>query len=62
MEVNCLIEDSTLIDPPWPTDAWERSLEDFMKSDMQSFTMFDTWVKAAPAILEFVDKYERTGD
>jgi hypothetical protein len=42
--------------------AWQRSLEDFMKSDMQSFTMFDTWVKAAPAILEFVDKYERTGD
>jgi hypothetical protein len=42
--------------------AWERSLEDFMKSDMQSFTMFDTWVKAALAILEFVDKYERTGD
>jgi pimeloyl-ACP methyl ester carboxylesterase len=54
LEVNCLIKDSTLIDPPWSEDAWERSLEDFMKSNMENFAMFDTWVMAAPAILKFL--------
>ncbi|WP_319446744.1 MULTISPECIES: alpha/beta hydrolase [unclassified Mycobacterium] len=56
LEVSCLIKDSTLIDPPWPEDAWERSLEDFMKSNMEHFAMFDTWVMAAPAILKFLDR------
>jgi 2-hydroxy-6-oxonona-2,4-dienedioate hydrolase len=56
LEVSCLVKNSTLIDPPWPEDAWERSLENFMKSGMQDFKMFDTWVKAAPAILEFVGR------
>jgi 2-hydroxy-6-oxonona-2,4-dienedioate hydrolase len=56
LEVSCLVKNSTLIDPPWPEDAWERSLEDFMKANMQDFNMFDTWVKAAPAILEFVGR------
>jgi 2-hydroxy-6-oxonona-2,4-dienedioate hydrolase len=56
LEVNCLIKDSTLIDPPWPEDAWERSLEDFMKSNMENFAMFDSWVMAAPAILKFLGR------
>lgn len=56
LEVSCLIKDSTLIDPPWPEDAWERSLEDFMKSNMENFAMFDTWVMAAPAILKFLGR------
>jgi pimeloyl-ACP methyl ester carboxylesterase len=56
LEVNCLIKGSTLIDPPWPEDAWERSLEDFMKSNMENFAMFDTWVMAAPAILKFLGR------
>jgi 2-hydroxy-6-oxonona-2,4-dienedioate hydrolase len=56
LEVSCLIKDSTLIDPPWPEDAWERSLEDFMKSNMKNFAMFDTWVMAAPAILKFLGR------
>jgi pimeloyl-ACP methyl ester carboxylesterase len=56
LEVSCLIKDSTLIDPPWPEDAWERSLEDFMKSNMANFAMFDTWAMAAPAILKFLGR------
>ena len=29
LEVSCLIKGSTLIDPPWPEDAWERAGEKF---------------------------------
>ena len=27
LEISCLIKGSTLIDPPWPEDAWERAGE-----------------------------------
>ena len=54
LEVSCLIKGSTLIDPPWPEDAWERAGEKRAKGKVKRFNMFDTWVQAAPAILEFL--------
>jgi 2-hydroxy-6-oxonona-2,4-dienedioate hydrolase len=55
-EVHCLIKGSTLIDPPWPEDAWERAGEKFAASGGKKFCLFDTWVQAAPAILHFLEK------
>ncbi|MEU4433540.1 alpha/beta fold hydrolase [Nocardia rhamnosiphila] len=54
LEVSCLIEGSTLIDPPWPEDAWERAMEDRAQGRVQQYNMFDTWVLAAPQILKFL--------
>ena len=54
LEVSCLIKGSTLIDPPWPEDAWERAAEKRAQGKVKRFNMFDTWVQAAPAILEFL--------
>ncbi len=48
LEVSCLIKGSTLIDPPWPEDAWERAGEDRASGKVKHFNMFDTWVQAAP--------------
>ncbi len=55
LEVHCLIKGSTLIDPPWPEDAWERAGEKMAQSGGKNFCLFDTWVQAAPPILEFLD-------
>jgi 2-hydroxy-6-oxonona-2,4-dienedioate hydrolase len=55
LEVHCLIKGSKLIDPPWPEDAWERAGEARAKGKVKRFNMFDTWVQAAPAILDFLD-------
>jgi pimeloyl-ACP methyl ester carboxylesterase len=56
LEVSCLIKGSELIDPPWPEDAWERAAEDRAQGKVKRFNMFDTWVQAAPAILEFLGR------
>ncbi|KMO68654.1 MAG: alpha/beta hydrolase [Mycolicibacterium rufum] len=56
LEVSCLIKGSTLIDPPWPEDAWERAAEARASGKVKRFNMFDTWVQAAPAILEFLGR------
>lgn len=56
LEVNCLIKGSELIDPPWPEDAWERAAEERAAGKVSHFNMFDTWVLAAPAILEFLGR------
>lgn len=56
LEVSCLIKNSTLIDPPWPEDAWERASEAHAQGKVKRFNMFDTWVQAAPAILKFLDR------
>ena len=56
LEVNCLIRGSKLIDPPWPEDAWERAGEDRASGKVKRFNMFDTWVQAAPAILDFLGR------
>jgi 2-hydroxy-6-oxonona-2,4-dienedioate hydrolase len=52
LEVSCLIEGSTLIDPPWPEDAWEQANRDRDKYD--HYNMFDSWVLGAPAMLDFI--------
>jgi 2-hydroxy-6-oxonona-2,4-dienedioate hydrolase len=54
LEVSCLIKGSKLIDPPWPEDAWERASEERASGKVKHFNMFDTWVQAAPAILDFL--------
>ena len=54
LEVSCLIEGSKLIEPPWPEDAWEQAGRDRAAGKADRFNMFDTWVLAAPAILDFV--------
>jgi 2-hydroxy-6-oxonona-2,4-dienedioate hydrolase len=56
LEVSCLIKGSKLIDPPWPEDAWERAGEERAKGKVKRFNMFDTWVLAAPAILDFLGR------
>jgi 2-hydroxy-6-oxonona-2,4-dienedioate hydrolase len=56
LEVSCLIKGSKLIDPPWPEDAWERAGEARAAGKVKRFNMFDTWVQAAPAILDFLSK------
>jgi 2-hydroxy-6-oxonona-2,4-dienedioate hydrolase len=56
LEVSCLIKGCELIDPPWPEDAWERAAEDRAAGKVDHFNMFDTWVQAAPAILEFLGR------
>ncbi|MGC2656294.1 MAG: alpha/beta hydrolase [Mycobacterium sp.] len=54
LEVSCLIRGSKLIDPPWPEDAWERASEERAAGKVKHFNMFDTWVQAAPPILDFL--------
>jgi 2-hydroxy-6-oxonona-2,4-dienedioate hydrolase len=53
LEVSCLIRDSTLIEPPWPDDAWDQALRERAAGKTDRYIMFDTWVLAAPAILDF---------
>lgn len=55
LEISCLIKGSKVIDPPWPEDAWERAGEARASGKVKRFNMFDTWVQAAPAILDFLD-------
>ncbi|CAN5731978.1 alpha/beta hydrolase [soil metagenome] len=56
LEINCLIKGSELIDPPWPEDAWERASEQRATGKVNRFNGFDTWVQAAPAILDFLGR------
>jgi 2-hydroxy-6-oxonona-2,4-dienedioate hydrolase len=52
-EVHALIERSRLIEPPWPEDAWERAVE---ATEAGTGSLFDPWVKAASALLAFIDE------
>ncbi len=54
--MSCLIKGSELVDQPWPEDAWERANEDRATGKANHFNLFDTWVQAAPAILEFLGR------
>jgi 2-hydroxy-6-oxonona-2,4-dienedioate hydrolase len=52
-EIHALIKGSTLIEPPWPEDAWEvASVE--MSAGRGS--LFDFWQLGAPAFLKFIDE------
>jgi len=52
-EIHALIKNSRLIEPPWPEDAWEQAVA---ATSAGTGHLFDPWVKAAPAILEFIDE------
>jgi 2-hydroxy-6-oxonona-2,4-dienedioate hydrolase len=52
-EVHALIKGSRLIEPPWPEDAWEQAAA---ASAAGTGNLFDPWVHAAPALLEFIDE------
>ncbi len=52
-EVHALIKGSRLIEPPWPEDAWERAAEATVAG---TGSLFDFWVKGAPAFLEFINE------
>ncbi|MDH6243971.1 alpha/beta hydrolase [Mycobacterium sp. OTB74] len=56
LEVHSLIKGSQLIDPPWPEDAWERASEASAQGKVKRFNLFDTWVQAAPEILQFLSR------
>jgi hypothetical protein len=49
--VSTLIEGSTLIDPPWPEDDWERQVHARAKGQGN---IFDSWHQGAPAMLDFI--------
>lgn len=51
-DVHALIEGSTLVDPPWPEDAWERAVEASLAG---TGGLFDPWRQAAPLLLDFID-------
>lgn len=51
-EVHALIRGSRLIEPPWPEDAWEQAVA---ATAAGTGHLFDPWVKAAPALLDFID-------
>ena len=54
LEVSCLIRGSTLVDPPWPEDAREQASQALAQGRAERFNLFDTWVQAAPMILDFL--------
>jgi len=56
LEFNRLIKRSELIDPPWPEEARERASELRATGKENHFNGFDTWVQAAPAILDFFSR------
>ena len=48
-----VVPGTQLIEPPWPEDAWERLVDSMIAG---SGTMFDLWVKAAAARLDFMNE------
>ncbi|MET7402066.1 hypothetical protein ABZS66_52145, partial [Dactylosporangium sp. NPDC005572] len=53
LEVHALIRGSRLIEPPWPEDAWEQAVRATTEG---RGSLFDPWVQAVPALLEFIDE------
>jgi pimeloyl-ACP methyl ester carboxylesterase len=51
LEVSTLIKGSTIVDPPWPEDAWERAGE---KAARGVGSVFSYWHTAAPLMLRFI--------
>jgi 2-hydroxy-6-oxonona-2,4-dienedioate hydrolase len=51
LEVHSLIQGSRLIEPPWPEDAWEQAAK---ATAAGTGHLFDPWVQAAPALLDFM--------
>jgi hypothetical protein len=53
LELASLIRGARLIEPPWAEDAWERAQEAFFAG---RGSVFDPWVLAAPALLDFINE------
>ena len=51
-EIHALIKGSTLIEPPWPEDAWEVASS---ARNAGQGSLFDFWQLAAPDFLKFID-------
>lgn len=51
LEVSCLIENSTLAEPPWREDAWEHEAQLRVRGEAG---IFDYWVQGVPLILDFI--------
>ena len=51
-EIHALIKGSTLIEPPWPEDAWEAASA---ARNAGRGSLFDFWQLGAPAFLKFID-------
>jgi 2-hydroxy-6-oxonona-2,4-dienedioate hydrolase len=51
-EIHALINGSTLIEPPWPEDAWEAASA---ARNAGQGSLFDFWQLGAPAFLKFID-------
>lgn len=51
--VHALIKGSRLIEPPWAEDAWEKAQ---VAESSSEGSIFDPWVHAAPALLDFIDQ------
>ncbi|GAA2011390.1 alpha/beta fold hydrolase [Microbacterium ulmi] len=47
LEVHSVIRSSTVVDPPWPEDAWERAFAG-------EYPFFSTWPLAAPLFDDFL--------
>jgi 2-hydroxy-6-oxonona-2,4-dienedioate hydrolase len=53
MEINALIKGSTLIEPPWPEDAWEKAALELAAG---RGSLFGFWQLGAPEFLKFIDE------
>jgi pimeloyl-ACP methyl ester carboxylesterase len=51
-EIHALIKGSTLIEPPWPENAWEAASA---ARNAGQGSLFDFWQLGAPAFLKFID-------
>jgi 2-hydroxy-6-oxonona-2,4-dienedioate hydrolase len=51
-EIHALIKGSTLIDPPWPEDAWEVAAA---ATSAGRGSLFDFWQSGAEVFLNFID-------
>jgi pimeloyl-ACP methyl ester carboxylesterase len=58
LELSTLIPNSTLVEPPWPEDAWERANERAARGEG---SLFGYWYQAAPLILDFARTLPETG-
>ncbi len=51
LELSAVIENSTLIEPPWAEDVWNQSLKAMARGE--GFC-FDAWPEGAPVMLEYI--------
>lgn len=50
LELSCVIGTSTVVDPPWAEDAWEKNIAAASRGEAE---IFGAWPQVAPLILDF---------